>query len=198
MQSRRCGSSMDTLSWAPRGRHMQGTLREVMGLTETSRRLQHHHTEGSTKMNLQTCSLDTYAGHKTLCRCTHGYPPGHRIERIYLYWPKTHTLMKTDTGHPDTCAHKSHTYHEQCSQGCACTTHRCIHWHKDTYMQTWGTGVQKECGDIQRKTPRHTHRLHRRTQGQQERVHGERGTWRDAKVDTSTATLTDVQMVVHE
>lgn len=41
------------------GRHMQGTLRAAMGFTETSRRLQRHHTQGSTNMNLQTCNLDT-------------------------------------------------------------------------------------------------------------------------------------------
>lgn len=93
-------------------------------------------------------------------------------EDIFILTKDTH--MKTDTGHPDTCAHKSHTYHEQCSQGRAWTIHRCIHWQQDTYMQTRGAGVQKECGDIQGKTGC-THRLHKDSRnGYTERgAHGE-------------------------
>lgn len=102
--------------------------------------------------------------------------------------------MKTDTGHPDMCAHKSHTYHEECSQGRVWTTHRCIHWQQDTYMQTRGTGVQK-CGDIQRKTGR-TRRLHRDSRNGYTEGHVERCKGRH--VCTATLTDGDAQMVVHE
>lgn len=155
-------------AWTPcRGHPEAGTCRahrEVMGLTETRRRLQRHHTQGSTKMNLQTCSLDTCGTQNPMQMYTQIPTRTQNREDIFILTKDTHTLMKTDTGHPHACAHKSHTYHEQCSQGCACTTHRRVHRHKDTYVQTWGTGVQKESADIREKLL-DTHRLHRRTQG---------------------------------
>lgn len=85
--------------------------------------------------------------------------------------------MKTDTGRPDTCAHKSHTYHEQCSRGCACTTQmhplaqRYVHADVGHWCAEMGTPGEKLLN---------THTLHRT----QAATGTQRGTGREAKVDT--------------
>ena len=61
--------------------------------------------------------------------------------------------MKTDTDierHPDTCAHKSRTYQEQCSQGHAWAKGRCTHWHKHVRADT-GAQACRKIMETQRK-----------------------------------------------
>lgn len=91
VQSRRRGSSVGALSRAPSGRHMQGTLRAAMGFTETSRRLQRHHTQGSTNMNLQTCNLDTCGTQNAMQMDTQIAARTQNREDLFMLTKDTHT-----------------------------------------------------------------------------------------------------------
>ena len=57
-----------------------------------------------------------------------------------------------------------------------------------------GTSMQKDYGDTEKETPRHTERLHRRTQRQQKQVHWERATCTEPKVDTFAQPHWQMQM----
>lgn len=144
-------------------------------------------------MNRQMCT-DTYVGHKILCRGTPKFPPGHKQNREDIFILTKDTHMKTDT-----CAHKSHTYQERCSQGHAWAKGRCTHWHKHVPADT-GTGMQKEYGDTEKNSW-----THRKTT-QEITGTAETGTLREGSMYRAkgrhlcTAMLTeaDVQMVIHK